>query len=136
MPFVHGKPSHQTGFKHSEETKERLRINHLGKKNPQWKGDKAGIESIRERAQRLFAVPDGYERHHIDGNILNNTPKNIRIVTRKEHMKLDGRLTKLLQLNSTRIGKKRPYEVKMSFEGRKKLAEFAKQRKRVKGKWI
>ena len=57
-----------------------------------WKGDKADPETCRERARRMYPVQKGYERHHIDGNTANNSKENILIVTRKEHMKTDGRL--------------------------------------------
>jgi hypothetical protein len=39
----------------------------------------------------MFPCPKGKERHHIDGNPLNNSPENILLVTRKEHMMADGR---------------------------------------------
>jgi hypothetical protein len=40
----------------------------------------------------MYRVPGGYERHHIDGNPLNNDPSNILIVTRRGHQVLDGRM--------------------------------------------
>lgn len=54
-------------------------------------GDKAKPQSGRARAERLYECPKGMERHHIDGNPLNNSPENIMIVTVKEHRTLDGR---------------------------------------------
>lgn len=47
------------------------------------------------RAERLFPCPEGFERHHIDGNPLNNDPNNVQIVTHKEHIRLDGRIKNL-----------------------------------------
>ena len=46
----------------------------------------------RKRAQKLFPCPEDKERHHIDGNPLNNDPSNVQIVTPKEHMVIDGRI--------------------------------------------
>lgn len=37
---------------------------------------------------------DGEEVHHIDGNPLNNHPDNLMVVTRSEHMLLDGRMSR------------------------------------------
>lgn len=68
-----------------------------------WKGDKAGQQSGRIRAERLYPCPKGKERHHIDGNTLNNQPENIMFVTRKEHARLDGRIAKA---NKARLAKK------------------------------
>lgn len=68
----------------------RLEIN-----NPHWKGPNAIQKTGRTRAERKFYCPKGLERHHIDGNPLNNSPNNIAFITRSEHMKLDGRLDKL-----------------------------------------
>jgi hypothetical protein len=55
--------------------------------------------SGRVQAERKFFCPKGHERHHIDGNPLNNDPSNIQIVKRKEHMSVDGRLSKTLERN-------------------------------------
>jgi hypothetical protein len=64
----------------------------MGSKNPNWKGDNVKLKrSGNLRASRHIPCPKGYERHHIDGNPLNNDLSNIAIVTRKEHMILDGR---------------------------------------------
>jgi len=69
----------------------------MADKNVNWKGEKATPNSARERARRRNVVPRGYEIHHIDSNPYNNKPENIQIVTRKEHMILDGRLQNLKQ---------------------------------------
>lgn len=99
----------------SKETREKMRLAHLdkhnpkfghkGKKNPNygktgkkshlWKGDKATEIAGHTRAVKAFKCPEGKERHHIDGNPLNNSPENIMLVTRKQHMELDGRMEKL-----------------------------------------
>jgi hypothetical protein len=57
-----------------------------------FKGDNITKSEGRHRAQKLFSCPKGFERHHIDGNPLNNNPSNIQIVTRKEHLVTDGRI--------------------------------------------
>lgn len=49
----------------------------------------------RARAKRLYPCPKGFERHHIDGNEINNDPSNIQILKKKTHMILDGRIKNL-----------------------------------------
>jgi hypothetical protein len=66
----------------------------------------------KHRAQTLYPCPKGYERHHIDGNELNNEPSNILIVTRKEHMILDGRIKNLELSREWNKGKPRTEETK------------------------
>lgn len=78
-----------------EETKVKLRNAMQGEKNPAWKGDKATQISGRCRANRMFPCPKGMQRHHIDGNPLNNSQENIMIVTPKQHLTLDGRIKNL-----------------------------------------
>ena len=56
-------------------------------------------QSGRAQAERKFPCPKGYERHHIDGNPLNNDPSNIQITKRKDHMIVDGRIDKTLERN-------------------------------------
>jgi hypothetical protein len=72
-------------------------------KNTGWKGNNANSESARKRARKKYLVPKGYQIHHIDGNPYNNNPENIKIVTGKEHMIIDGRLKKLNDFQKTRI---------------------------------
>jgi len=71
-----------------------LKRSKLGSRNPMWKGDKATEISARQRAIRNIPVSKGYERHHIDGDPYNNNPENIQVLTRRQHMFLDGRLSK------------------------------------------
>lgn len=105
MPFVNGKPSHQTGFKHTQESKDKIRQAKLGKRrpeitgvlNPNWKGDNISPDGGRQRAIRLYPCPKGKQRHHIDGNPKNNEPSNILILTSKEHMIKDGRLENIIK---------------------------------------
>lgn len=75
-----------------------------GEKNPGWKGDNIKPGSGRNRAIRMYpeklpCCNCGYpksERHHIDGNTVNNLPENIMRLCKKCHMTLDGRLQSLL----------------------------------------
>jgi hypothetical protein len=81
------------GYKMPLKQREKIRLGNLGKHSP--KGDNVQPATGRVRAQRMYPCPKGYERHHIDGNPLNNNPNNIQIVTHKEHVTIDGRLVKL-----------------------------------------
>lgn len=74
------------------ELSEKKRAYKLGSLNPSWKGDKATVKAGYRRAEKIYFVPNGYERHHIDRNPLNNDPSNILIVTRRKHQILDGRM--------------------------------------------
>lgn len=87
------------GRKHSPETIEKIRVSKLGSKNPMWKGDEATKDSGRRRAKRRYNPPEGYEIHHIDGNPFNNNPSNIQFLTRKQHMREDGRMEALIKRN-------------------------------------
>jgi hypothetical protein len=74
---------------------ERLKIKRLtfwGETHPNWKGDNVSAFAGRCRARRRYKRTDGKEIHHKDGNPLNNVPENIMLVTRKEHMNIDGRM--------------------------------------------
>lgn len=105
--YEKGYVSPTKGRKHTEEEKskikanrkplskitlERLSLLNQGSKNPNWKGDRIKPNSGRERAQKLYSCLRGKERHHKDGNPLNNNPENMEFLTRKEHMIKDGRL--------------------------------------------
>ena len=69
-----------------------------GNRNPNWQGDDVSPAAGRERAQRRYkeqpcsicGAPG--ERHHKDGNTLNNAPSNIAWRCRKHHMIDDGRM--------------------------------------------
>jgi hypothetical protein len=71
-----------------------------GDAHPGWKGDDMSERSGRCRALRLYpnigpceqcGNPKA-ERHHADGNTINNAPSNISILCRHCHMEKDGRL--------------------------------------------
>lgn len=91
------------GHKNSPETIERIRQSKLGSRNPRWGGDSVSAKAGRLRAKRLYRVTkpcevcgtSQAERHHRDGNTLNNAPTNIAFLCRKHHMEADGRLAAL-----------------------------------------
>ena len=77
-----------------------------GDQHPNWKGDLASIKSGRSRALRKFTAKscekcgrkDDLERHHVDGNTLNNNATNITILCPRCHMTIDGRLKRLKEM--------------------------------------
>ncbi len=76
----------------------------LGPDNPQWKGDEATPGTGNKRCRQTFSLGQcvlcdnsAVDRHHIDGNSLNNEPSNVMILCRHHHMKIDGRLKQLPQ---------------------------------------
>lgn len=90
------------GRKRSDAYKKHLSEIRMGEQNPFWKGDNAKVETGRARALSIYrdigpctrcGNPKS-ERHHIDGNTLNNNPKNIEVLCRRCHMQADGRLDK------------------------------------------
>jgi lysyl-tRNA synthetase class II len=96
-PFPH---NNSQGLHHSDETKLKIRASKLGEKNPRWAGNSPKTkEAGRIRARRLYGTVAGFDIHHKDGNTLNNSPLNIRFVSRKEHMEIDGRLANLIHNN-------------------------------------
>jgi len=69
-----------------------------------WKGDSAAPMTKRARAQRRYVLGQcvrclkpATERHHIDEDTGNNIPANIELLCRRCHMKVDGRLDKLVE---------------------------------------
>lgn len=84
-------------FRQSEQMKRRLSPRVSGSNNPQWKGDGAKAAAGRKRARGMF--PDlqpceacgsrETERHHRDGNRLNNSKNNIAFLCRKHHIEAD-----------------------------------------------
>jgi hypothetical protein len=68
--------------------------------NPNWKGNNATFSTGRARAGRWFKKNRPCkicgslktEKHHKDGNPLNNNPKNIEWLCRRHHQEADGRL--------------------------------------------
>lgn len=92
------KPGPKKGYKQSPE--HIAKKSRWGAEHHAWKGDDAIEKSGRSRALRKFprvgpCVKCGKkraERHHVDGNTLNNDPSNIVVLCRKCHMQTDGRL--------------------------------------------
>lgn len=69
-----------------------------GDENARWLGDKAKPQSGRKRAAKRFSPvrcedcgKKKAERHHIDGNTLNNDPSNIKFLCKSCHQIEDGR---------------------------------------------
>ena len=96
-------PGQKKGYKQTpEHAKARIRrgVNHY-----RWTGDSATQNAGRCRARRLYPALSpcikcnsvDSERHHIDGNTLNNEPNNIMWLCTWCHMELDGRLEAVRQ---------------------------------------
>lgn len=85
------------GYKHTPETINKIRLSKLDNNNPNWKGNFITDDSARRRARYLVNPPKGFEVHHKDGNTQNNDLSNLMIVTRKQHMELDGRMEKFIE---------------------------------------
>ena len=71
----------------------------FGERNNNWKGNQANQQAGRHRAKRWFKEglcdlcgKSAHDRHHKDGNTLNNSPSNVQLLCRRCHMKEDGRL--------------------------------------------
>lgn len=85
-----------------------------GADHPHWVGDKAQVKSGRTRAGRMFPAKPQCEscgeigkridRHHVDGDTLNNTPENIQFLCRRCHMTADGRINRMSEV---RYGQRR-----------------------------
>jgi len=72
-------------------------------KNGMWKGEFCGLLAGRCRAHRWFSIDKcqicgkkAKDRHHKDGNLLNNSPDNIQPLCRRCHMEADGRMKKIV----------------------------------------
>lgn len=91
------------GKKHSEETRKliserasRPRPERRGNLHPMWKGDDASAQQGRGRAVAIYPESrpceqcgaEKTERHHVDGNTLNNSPENIAFLCRPHHRQI------------------------------------------------
>jgi len=74
-----------------------------------------GAHTGRQRARKLFPVlgmcekcenKPAFERHHLDGNQLNNHPQNVARLCRHCHMIEDGRLVLLTLRNAGGLNRK------------------------------
>lgn len=93
------------GKKHSELSKEKISKHaskRIGELNPNWKGNNISKKGGSIRARRMYKLKPceicnskKSERHHIDGNTINNNITNIKFLCRKHHMETDGRLKRL-----------------------------------------
>jgi 5-methylcytosine-specific restriction endonuclease McrA len=94
-------PGPKKGYKQSpEHIAKRTR---WGSEHHAWKGENVSNRAAHHRAETRFKnLPPCEdcgnvvsERHHADGNPLNNMASNIKFLCRKCHMSKDGRLEKL-----------------------------------------
>jgi len=116
---------HFCGIKLRTNSESHIGIKLLGQrldKNIRWKGDLCKQANGNQRARRMYPCPAGKERHHIDGNPLNNLPENIAFVTRKEHQLLDGRLEKLRLIHPEAVKGRQRYCEQLRY---KKIPEKA-----------
>jgi len=100
----------QVKFRSLSETK-------MSSKNPNWKGDNVCYQNGTHRARKIYnlgpceiCISPANERHHKDGNSLNNDPSNIMILCKKCHMVLDGRIENNLY--------KGPHNIKRDINGK------------------
>jgi len=91
--------AHQTKAFREKERKAKL-----GSLNPNWKGDQIKMQSGRLRAERKFKISKcekcghkAHDRHHKNGNPINNESGNIQILCRRCHMIEDGRMNQLIK---------------------------------------
>jgi hypothetical protein len=99
-----GKPGPKKGYKQSPEHIEKRK--RMGADHHHWAGDNASIKTGRTRALRTFPTKPcelcgdatNVDRHHIDGNTLNNSEANIVFLCRRCHMAKDGRLENFIEL--------------------------------------
>jgi len=98
------------GRPHSPEHRKNLSRALSGKRNPRWKGDDVQVVAGNHRARSMYPLEpceicgsEKSERHHVDGNPMNNTQSNIQFLCRKHHMRVDGRPTGI-KLGGARIG--------------------------------
>ncbi len=85
----------------------------FGAAHPRWLGGKAGVRAGRDRALRRYrdvqpcenCGDQQAERHHRDGDTLNNEPENIAWLCRKCHMQSDGRYTDFVASSADHLKK-------------------------------
>ena len=89
-----------------KQTAEHIR-KRFARRSPNWKGDKATVKAGRTRALRTYPTAPSecercgeakrLERHHRDGDTLNNDRANIVFLCRRCHMTVDGRIIALFR---------------------------------------
>jgi len=92
------RPGAPLGFKMSPDVIQKRK--RFGPQHHRWKGDSAKPSAGRARARSLFkspgvcsgcGKPGRIERHHVDGNTLNNSVENIQFLCSSCHQSVDGR---------------------------------------------
>lgn len=100
------KPGVPRGYQQTPEHREkRRRASSSGSLHHSWKGDNIVPQSGRGRALKMYpeapceicGVMPG-QRHHIDGNPINNNPDNIKFLCPKCHTTEDGRRERFRKL--------------------------------------
>lgn len=74
-----------------------------GEAHQHWRGDAISKKGGRKRALKMYpaigpcirCAAEKAERHHKDGNTVNNAPDNIEALCRRCHMEEDGRMVSL-----------------------------------------
>jgi hypothetical protein len=86
-----------------------LSVIRRGEGNPNWKEVPARKQAGNLRAWKWHELQpcevcasEKSERHHRDGNPLNNSRENIMFLCRKHHMIEDGRMERWLEQNASR----------------------------------
>lgn len=99
------------GYRHSEETKDKIRQTRLGEDNPMWKGDKVGYGCLHKWVKRHKVKPDFCERCKV------KPPREVASISglykrdifdyewlcRKCHMIDDGRIKKFNSKRNSQI---------------------------------
>jgi hypothetical protein len=113
-PFS-GTPYDPTGTKHSEATKLKMRLSHLGEKAHNWNGGRShtmqgyvtilinGKQRLEHRVvmEKIIGRPlkRSEDVHHLDGDKTNNNPKNLKLMLRAKHTKLHWKKKRLSKNN-------------------------------------
>jgi hypothetical protein len=95
------------GFKHNEAAKERIRISKLGENNPMWKNKEVGYGALHDWIKRRTHRPSNCQMcfKNCRPDLANKSGEYKRDLSdwvwlcRSCHMKSDGRLARLMELN-------------------------------------
>jgi hypothetical protein len=89
---------------HAKASRLGLHSDNCGNRNGNWKGSRVSRRTGYSRALKMYKPRSCQrcgnrkaERHHQNGNILDNRPQNIRFLCRKCHMTIDGRLERFIR---------------------------------------
>lgn len=85
---INRQPGHGVRGMHSIEGLAKLSESKRGKNNPAWKGEEVGPGGGRARAQKMYVADvcwgcgttERVERHHCDGDAINNSPENVLLL--------------------------------------------------------